>query len=412
MKLRYVVFLILVFTLQLAAQDTFRIVSYNSLKFPENSGTKRVPYFKTVIKELDPDILVLQEITNKAGVDIFLNDILNDEERFLYTAAPFVDGYDTDNILFFKSRNFSLSSNRQIKTSLRDISEYELKVRIKSTMPNIWLYSSHLKASDTASDAQRRADDAAIWRAQLNNLPEGTNFFVMGDLNFYTHTEKGFKVLTADDGSSGQCFDPANKVGEWHNNRSYAKYHTQSTRTTSLYDGSTGGMDDRFDFILVSSALMDEREYYTPETNYMAFGNDGFHFNGNINDGTNTVVSKTVANALYQASDHLPVVLDVVWNVANSVEQANERVKSFELSNYPNPFNSSTTIHFTLPGSENVQIDAYNTNGQLVEHLANQIMDAGPVSLTWDAGDLQSGVYLLRIRTSTRAETRKVLLVR
>jgi endonuclease/exonuclease/phosphatase family metal-dependent hydrolase len=412
MKFRLFSLFVLVLWFQLFAQETFRIVSYNALKFPDNSGTKRLPYFKTVIDALDPDILVLQEITNKSGVDFFLNDILNAEEPFLYTAAPFQDGPDTDNTLFFKSRRFSLASSRQIRTSLRDISEYELQVRIKSNMPSIWLYSTHLKAGDDPDEAQRRANDATLWRAQLNKLPEGTHFFVMGDLNFYSHTEQGFKILTRDDGTTGQCFDPANKVGEWHNNRTYAKYHTQSTRTTSLYDGSTGGMDDRFDFILVSKALMDKREYYAPAENYMAFGNDGFHFNANINDGTNAVVSKAVANALYQASDHLPVVLDVVWNSTNAVQENSKAIDTFELANFPNPFNSRTTITFTVPQPSNVRVDIYDMKGQHVESVVNQFMVAGASSFSWNAEELQSGVYFCKIQTSHLMETRKLLFMK
>jgi endonuclease/exonuclease/phosphatase family metal-dependent hydrolase len=412
MKSRLFVLLTLILLIQLSAQESFRIVSYNALKFPENSGTKRVSYFKTVIDELDPDILVLQEITSASGVDIFLNDILNVDEAYLYTAAPFADGYDTDNVLFFKSRSFSLASSRQIKTSLRDISEYELKVRIKNNMPNIWLYSTHLKAGSDADESARRGDDATIWRAQLNKLSAGTNFFVMGDLNFYSHTEAGFKVLTHDDGTTGQCFDPANKVGEWHNNRTYAKYHTQSTRTTSLYEGSTGGMDDRFDFILVSEALLDEREYFAPAKNYMAFGNDGFHFNSNINDGTNAVVSKTVANALYHASDHLPVVLDVVWNSTNTVDEIDETVQSFHFSNYPNPFNSTTKINFIVPVSGAVKIDVYDMSGRLVKRVLNAHVSSGSHSVDWNAGNLQSGVYLCQMQFGDRVEFKKMTMVK
>ena len=47
-----------------------------------------------------------------------------------------------------------------------------------------------------------------------------------------------------------------------------------------------------------------------PET-YTAFGNDGNHFNGAINFGTNTSVTPDIANALHNASDHLPVFVDI-----------------------------------------------------------------------------------------------------
>ncbi len=46
-------------------------------------------------------------------------------------------------------------------------------------------------------------------------------------------------------------YDPINRVGDWHNNPSYADIHTQSTHTVYNNCASTGGMDDRFDFIMV-----------------------------------------------------------------------------------------------------------------------------------------------------------------
>src|SRR5208283_1408111 len=80
---------------------------------------------------------------------------------------------------------------------------------------------------------------------------------------------------------------------------------TQSTRVGALPDsGSTGGLNDRFDMILTSASSMDTNIILS---SYTPFGNDGHHFDGNINDLPNTAVPDSVANALYYASDHLPV---------------------------------------------------------------------------------------------------------
>ena len=70
-------------------------------------------------------------------------------------------------------------------------------------------------------------------------------------------------------------------------------------------------MDDRFDFVLVSYALDDGDGLDYVDYSYTAYGNDGLRFNNDINDPTNTIVSAAIADALYGASDHLPVFLEL-----------------------------------------------------------------------------------------------------
>ena len=73
-------------------------------------------------------------------------------------------------------------------------------------------------------------------------------------------------------------------------------------------------MDDRFDQHLVSSGLFDGTGFSIVD--YRAFGNDGNHYNTSINDGNNTYYpsqtsrSNALADAHFDASDHIPVVVD------------------------------------------------------------------------------------------------------
>ncbi|HEY2760068.1 MAG TPA: dockerin type I domain-containing protein, partial [Pirellulales bacterium] len=97
------------------------------------------------------------------------------------------------------------------------------------------------------------------------------------------------------------------------NNSAFADVDTQSPVVTSsqYYGGQVGGgLDDRFDFQLVSSALMDNQGMSYLSGSYHTVGNNGtaHPFNGNINDPSNNDPIGTAAlNALAQASDHLPV---------------------------------------------------------------------------------------------------------
>jgi hypothetical protein len=109
-------------------------------------------------------------------------------------------------------------------------------------------------------------------------------------------------------------FDPINQLGLWHANAGFAPYHTQSphNNNSSLGSppppgGSNGGMDDRFDFLLISATLQDAIGLTYTTSTYRAFGNDGLHFNNDINDAP----VQPLADALHASSDHLPVQMEL-----------------------------------------------------------------------------------------------------
>ena len=71
---------------------------------------------------------------------------------------------------------------------------------------------------------------------------------------------------------------------------------------------------------------------------------------------------------------------------------------NFYLSkSYPNPFNSTTRIDFSLPERQRVLLRVYNILGILVRELVNEIREAGSYSVTFDASELPSGSYFYTI---------------
>jgi hypothetical protein len=83
----------------------------------------------------------------------------------------------------------------------------------------------------------------------------------------------------------------------------------------------------------------------------------------------------------------------------------------------PNPFNPSTTIHFTAPGDAPVRLSVYDMGGRLVSRLVDGAMHAGRHAVVWDGRDavgraLGSGVYFYRLETAGNIETRKMTMVK
>ncbi|MDI6766355.1 MAG: T9SS type A sorting domain-containing protein, partial [Bacteroidota bacterium] len=94
-----------------------------------------------------------------------------------------------------------------------------------------------------------------------------------------------------------------------------------------------------------------------------------------------------------------------------------ELPKEFALhQNYPNPFNPTTKIKYDLPKDSKVSLKIYNLLGQEVLTLVDENQNAGFKSVTWDAGDLPSGVYIYKLSAESEGKSfvdvRKVVLMK
>jgi hypothetical protein len=84
--------------------------------------------------------------------------------------------------------------------------------------------------------------------------------------------------------------------------------------------------------------------------------------------------------------------------------------EKFSITNFPNPFNPTTKIHFTLPADGNVKISVFNTAGQLVKVLINEFKNTGTHSVSFDGSSFSSGVYFYRIESNEFIETKRMIL--
>jgi hypothetical protein len=101
-----------------------------------------------------------------------------------------------------------------------------------------------------------------------------------------------------------------------------------------------------------------------------------------------------------------------------SVEDAVAGIDGFALHpNYPNPFNPSTTITYTIPKDDHVRLGIYNIRGELIRNLVGSFQPAGDFSVVWDGRNdrgqvAASGIYLIRIEAGAFRQMRKMMLIK
>lgn len=138
-------------------------------------------------------------------------------------------------------------------------------------------------------------------------------------------------------------------------------------------------------------------------------------WNSDLNSGspTFTYVIRVAGLYHYVCEPHAPDMAGDINAVASSISQLTELVQSYELSqNFPNPFNPSTNIKFSIPNSSKVVLTIYNNTGKEVETLVNENLNQGSYQVDWNAVNFTSGVYYYKIQADGFIQTRKMLLIK
>ncbi|MCH7955814.1 MAG: T9SS type A sorting domain-containing protein [Candidatus Marinimicrobia bacterium] len=285
----------------LFAQDTLIVMTYNVLNFP-GSTPDRVSSFAIILDQFRPDILVVSEMQTEAGMNLFLEEALNHSTEE-YSAGNFINGTDTDNSVFYKHDKVNFVDNLSISTRLRLINGYRFTIKNHAdTTFQFQVFSAHLKAVDSSTDANRRLAEVDDFNRRILAGRVDSSYIFAGDLNIYRSSEPAYQFLM--NSMAIDLEDPIDSPGNWHVNSSFKSIHTQSTMTTSTKtsNGSTGGLDDRFDFILLSERFFRGQLLRYVDGSYETPGNTGLNFNSFVSD----INFRT-------ASDHLPVLLKIEY---------------------------------------------------------------------------------------------------
>ena len=403
--------------------EVLTVMSYNILNYRNttnqctnstNKASDKEQNLNAIVTYVTPDILVCQEIGGASAqpVDQLLVNALNINGVSYYGKANYSNNSFSYlvNMVYFNSNKLGLVSQKAIIKDLNgqnlvrviDLYRFYYKDPLLTALSDTVFFTvigAHLKAGNSSSDAAQRAraTDAVMNYIKINNTDD--NLIMCGDFNTYKSQEACYQNLTNYSATSINFYDPINKPGAWNNNASFADIHTQSTRVSGQTNGgcfSSGGLDDRFDHIIVSNAVMNNLDGIKYVNNsYKSLGNDGLHFNQDIKNGTNNSVPSSILNALYDLSDHLPVVMDI-------------EIQKMGIGIEDNLFRSNE-LRFTNPAKENIVLQlrkSSHAQNCIITDMQGRVVakqnfsnEGNALTCEINISSLKAGVYILQVVT-------------
>lgn len=386
-----------------SGQEIVKTMFYNLLEFPSALPTDRPEILRDIINIYEPDIFMVCELQSENGAETILNTSLNDE-GIMYSRAPFVYNQSGSNtslqqLVFFRNDKFSLESSEIITTYIRDINRYVLKLNtIDQDVDPVFidLYVTHLKSSQGTDNQNIRLDMVTEFTDFIETIDPNSNVIFAGDFNVYTAYEPAYEELL-DSSNAIVLKDPISSPGSWHNNDFYQDIHTQSTRTSSSPFGGAGaggGLDDRFDFILISENMQSNPKLSYVEDTYEAYGNNGNCYNESINDtDCSGEYSTELRELLYNMSDHLPVVMELETNKEFIILNTNEVSLNEQLLQIEHTLVSDKLTLKVHPSvQEFFTLEIYNTLGQ---KLIQNIKTNSEI-IQIDVSHLSQGMYFIK----------------
>ena len=353
------------------AQSTIKTMVYNLLEFPSAYPPNREVLLGEILDQYEPDIFMVCELESENGAARILNTSLNDD-GINFEMAPFEPSQSGDpehqQLLFYRKGMFTLEASAVMPTAVRDINHYTLKLNTADQQTDpvyVEVFVTHLKSSQGTANKQLRLEMVQAFTAKLESLDPNSFVIFAGDFNLYTATEPAYQELL-DPTNAIVMVDPIDRPGSWNNNINFQDIHSQSTRISSgpFGAGAGGGLDDRFDFIVISENMQSNPKLKYITDTYKAFGNNGNCYDNSINSPDCAgEFSTELRGNLYNMSDHLPIVLDLETNKQIVLGANDFTIKpSIVLENTLVQHKLHIRLNSNL--SENVSFEVYNVLGQ------------------------------------------------
>jgi len=410
--------LLLCLTVNFCFADTIRMMQYNMMYYttsaPSGCNTSgnylndKDANLKTIIDYVLPDVLCVCEIgSQETYVNRVLNNVMNSNGRDYYANCPLTNysGGSIANMLFYDSRKLVFYSHFYVTTYPRDINAYKMYYKsdrlAQGDTAFITFIIAHLKAGSYDSDKNDRKTQVERLTTKLEQTGID-NYVFSGDFNLYNASEPAYQHLLFNNNTAFRFLDPIDAYGNWHANQQFANIHTQSTHTTSENGCfATGGLDDRFDFILVSPTIFygAKKVQVMPES-YHALGQDGLRLKKSLLSPANNTLPTEILTAMYNFSDHLPVICNFDIKTTTKIE---EYSPSFSV-NVENPVKNTINLHIYAENDQVFNFEIYSINGQKIDNFSEYIY-AGSNNLSRKF-DFAPAFYFLRI---TNEQSEKIV---
>jgi hypothetical protein len=436
---------ILCFSLTPSAEAQLRIVTYNTATGNPGGVQTARPGMDIVLTSIGEetingiarpiDVLLLQEQYSTNVGDDALDDVATqsfvDLLNGIYGSGTYARGvvdavtssptgqaggpgivYNTQTVQLIAEHRFgTVNASAQARSTLR----YQLRPVGYNPDADFYVYNSHYKAGDSATDQAERELEATSIRTHATYgsdlLGEGAHVIYVGDYNMQSSTEDAYQTLIS--AGDGQAHDPINRPGSWSENASFADVHTQApcldddgAGSADTCNGLTGGgVDDRFDFQLMSGEVLDGSgfTYVGPNVpgmpggtvhSYHTFGNNGSTFQDDINDPSNDYVfagvtsytGTQILDALHSVSDHLPVVADFLLDAPPPNPQMLAAKWTFEVSQ-PTQNNQPTITNIASEQGDGTAGGVHLSSGTDYSSPAGNGSGESFSANTWAIGD-------------------------
>ena len=181
---------------------------------------------------------------------------------------------------------------------------------------------------------------------------------------------------------------------------------THSSITTSGYESTTSTAN----YLLANMGLARQSYNASDEigTQYSRADAGLFHLRGYLGDTASDHLKHLYA--MHMMLGQANALLD---SVVTSVDETEGEPEGFFLrQNFPNPFNPSTHISYSVGGSSFVSLKVYDVLGREVATLIGESVPAGNYVREWNASALSSGVYFYRLTTNNKSATRRLQLLK
>lgn len=372
---------VLIMTSIASGQQTLKVITYNlqGMK-PGTDYQTRLHYIVQHLKELDPDIVGLQEINEtvgSGGADNMAKDIADSLSAHFdaayhcyYSITHLAWDQFYESVGIVSKHPVEQEGFHQLATGV-----FPRKVvwnHIDTPLGKLNFFNTHLSylpEHEHIRILQVQQIQDFIGQ-QLSSYP-GIGAVLTGDFNS-TPGSAPILLLTDTAADTGwvDTYHRANPASSGFT----VPANSPSSRIDFIFYKSTGNL------VIDSSTIVMDQPY------------DGVHYPSD-HLGVMTVLSRDETKVENQKTDNVPEKLELYQN-------------------YPNPLNPVTTISYYLPHPEVVSLKIYNVLGQEVDVLLDSYQLAGHHSVIWETSGRSPGIYLYRVVAGQFADVKKSIVLR